>query len=351
MSTGRPYYDPSLGYPQPGSAQQLPDASSVTRRLPTSTCDYPRNLPERSPLPATVTTRLLRSNDGDNATTPVMPMSDENSLSLFIDDNGELILPPDDDSDDAVSRIDSGESTLRIISGEVTLRPDLYPFLVFLGGCGGSVIGPTKVLTAAHCIAQPGMSKGLKVGSKAYFGCHERGKNCREEIPIARIAVHPGWQFQTTKSLTNDVAVLTLERPTSSPAVRVANQELGAYYRENNAAVIMGWGTTREDGNAANMMRHAEIQLVSDELCRSRYGSRTLTRQMFCAGGDGKDSCQGDSGGPLIVNPKCGGDEVVQLGVVSFGKGCGRMGFPGVYTNLADEQVAKFVYDEWRNNN
>jgi secreted trypsin-like serine protease len=62
------------------------------------------------------------------------------------------------------------------------------------------------------------------------------------------------------------------------------------------------------------------------------YGPVNIKTSMFCAGFNGHDSCQGDSGGP-IVSKGC------QIGIVSWGNGCGRSNFPGVYTN-----VEKFQY-------
>ena len=324
-----------------------PFSSMFNNNLPTSTSYYNPNPLRFMPV--------IAAQNEDSLSRLAMPWGGRSPMDLIMDDDGRLVVSDDRGvgGPEAVPRA-GGEVSTRILQGEVPQRRDLYPFLVYLDGCGGSVIGPTKVLTAAHCVAGERTRGQIRQGDLAYFGCYERGVDCSEVIRIASIKAHPDFDIRRSSFRTdNDVAVLTLERPTSSPAVRVATRELGAYYRENNAAVIMGWGTTREGdrGSQANILRHAELQLVSDEECASRYGAGSLTTNMFCAGGQGKDSCQGDSGGPLIVNPRCGapGGEVVQLGIVSWGRGCGRLGTPGVYTNLASERIAKFVYDEWRN--
>ncbi|XRA96950.1 trypsin [Pycnococcus provasolii] len=324
-----------------------PFSSMFNNNLPTSTSYYNPNPLRFMPV--------IAAQNEDSLSRLAMPWGGRSPMDLIMGDDGRLVVSDDrgGGGPEAVPRA-GGEVSTRILQGEVPQRRDLYPFLVYLDGCGGSVIGPTKVLTAAHCVAGERTRGQIRQGDLAYFGCYKRGVDCSEVIRIASIKAHPDFDIRRSSFRTdNDVAVLTLERPTSSPAVRVATRELGAYYRENNAAVIMGWGTTREGdrGSLANIVRHAELQLVSDEECASRYGAGSLTTNMFCAGGQGKDSCQGDSGGPLIVNPRCGapGGEVVQLGIVSWGRGCGRLGTPGVYTNLASERIAKFVYDEWRN--
>lgn len=70
---------------------------------------------------------------------------------------------------------------------------------------------------------------------------------------------------------------------------------------------------------------------------------RGVTARMICAGEAGKDSCQGDSGGPLTINRGAGFTELA--GIVSFGTGCGRAGYPGVYTNVAEGRVNSFIRD------
>ncbi|KAK7794878.1 hypothetical protein R5R35_010570 [Gryllus longicercus] len=96
------------------------------------------------------------------------------------------------------------------------------------------------------------------------------------------------------------------------------------------SAVVTGWGTTTEGGSAANTLQYVTVPIVANSACNSYYGSGSITARMVCAGytSGGRDACQGDSGGPLVS----GG---VQVGIVSWGYGCARPNYPGVYTNVA----------------
>merc|ERR1711971_1052166 len=108
-------------------------------------------------------------------------------------------------------------------------------------------------------------------------------------------------------------------------------------------ATVTGWGTTSEGGlGLPNVLHKVTLPVVSDEDCNAAYGAAgyAVEDSMICAGlaEGGKDSCQGDSGGPFFSNESPETREL--LGVVSWGIGCGRAGYPGVYT-----EVSYFV--EW----
>merc|ERR1711862_616513 len=89
---------------------------------------------------------------------------------------------------------------------------------------------------------------------------------------------------------------------------------------------VSGWGTTSEGGDTSSTLRMVSVPYVDDATCDSAYGSYggIVADVMLCAGEAGKDSCQGDSGGPMTFNGQ-------HVGIVSWGVGCARAGFPGVY--------------------
>ena len=101
---------------------------------------------------------------------------------------------------------------------------------------------------------------------------------------------------------------------------------------DNVSALVTGWGKLNSSGPQADILQEATVRTLSTEQCREIYGLNRISENMICAAGPGQDSCKGDSGGPLAVLGQ--DDSYRQIGVVSWGQGCARPGYPGVYTRL-----------------
>ena len=213
------------------------------------------------------------------------------------------------------------------IVGGTTTTASAYPFVMQITDasqnqfCGGTLVSPTKVVTAAHCMVGETTSSVRVVGGRTYLN----GTNGTVSR-VSKIWIHPSY---STVTKGKDIAVLTLS--TSMPyttASYVSSSQTGVY-AAGTTARILGWGTTSAGGNSSNQLRTATVPTVSNSTCSSAYGSRFLSSDMVCAGytAGGVDTCQGDSGGPLLI----GG---VLAGITSWGDGCADAGIPGVYTRL-----------------
>ncbi|MDH6624767.1 secreted trypsin-like serine protease [Streptomyces sp. LBL] len=213
------------------------------------------------------------------------------------------------------------------IVGGTTTTTTAYPFMMQITDasqnqfCGGTLVSPTKVVTAAHCMVDESTSSVRVVGGRTYLN----GTNGTVGR-VSRIWINPGYTDATNG---DDVAVLTLS--TSMPyttASYVSSSQTGVYAAGATARII-GWGTTSSNGSSSNQLRTATVPTVSDSSCTSSYGSDYVKSDMVCAGytSGGVDTCQGDSGGPLLI----GG---VLAGITSWGEGCAQAGYPGVYTRL-----------------
>merc|ERR1711910_56391 len=96
-------------------------------------------------------------------------------------------------------------------------------------------------------------------------------------------------------------------------------------FSEGASFVVSGWGTTSEGGSLPSNLMQVTVPYVNDDDCSSAYGAGNIVGDvMICAGEGGKDSCQGDSGGPMTYDG-------THIGIVSWGYGCARPSYPGVY--------------------
>eukprot|EP00121_Abeoforma_whisleri_P002257 Awhi_evm1s2020 len=207
----------------------------------------------------------------------------------------------------------------RIIGG-VAASVDETPWMVSLRRngyhyCGGSLISESHILTAAHCI---------NTFEILFHEVWIQGKASNIRT-ITDFVCHAAFSQDTFSS---DICVLTLSSPVEATPISLDDEDLGSIsFLETT---VFGWGLTSEGGLISDDLMHVTVPIVPLEACQISYGSQ-IEGGMLCAGEDagGKDGCQGDSGGPLkLINRD------VQIGIVSWGEGCGRPGKYGVYTHI-----------------
>nr|Q1L659.1 RecName: Full=Coagulation factor X isoform 1; Short=PFX1; Contains: RecName: Full=Factor X light chain; Contains: RecName: Full=Factor X heavy chain; Contains: RecName: Full=Activated factor Xa heavy chain; Flags: Precursor [Pseudonaja textilis]AAY85307.1 blood coagulation factor X1 [Pseudonaja textilis] len=262
---------------------------------------------------------------------------DENNFVETPTNFSGLVLTVQSQNATLLKKSDNPSPDIRVVNG-TDCKLGECPWQALLlndegdGFCGGTILSPIYVLTAAHCINQTKyitvVVGEIDISSKKTGRLHS----------VDKIYVH---QKFVPATYDYDIAIIQLKTPIQFsenvvpaclPTADFANQVL----MKQNFGIVSGFGRTRERGKTSNTLKVVTLPYVDRHTCMLS-SNFPITQNMFCAGYDTlpQDACQGDSGGPHITAYR---DTHFITGIVSWGEGCAQTGKYGVYT-----KVSKFI--------
>ncbi|XP_012155883.1 trypsin eta [Ceratitis capitata] len=210
-----------------------------------------------------------------------------------------------------------------LVSIRYRLEPNIDPYW---HKCAGVILTETAVLTAAQCLREI-LTERVMIAVAA----NQRKGNEGKLYPASKWVEHPKFSTYTADY---DIGLIFVDLPFEFHGSRTMARSISIRAERpavNRLATVAGWGYREEFGPSSNRLEETKVPIVSQAECVDIYGAGEVSERMICAGNvrtGGHDACQGDTGGPLVYEGEL-------VGLVSWGRGCARPGYPSVYTYAA----------------